>query len=615
MKKLIVLGLLFSSLSSVFAFSCTDLKVNLKRGNESKDVLALQQFLVEKKFLTATPNGYFGPATVRAVQAYQKSIGLTNSGSVLALTRATIKKETCVSGGGGINAATTTQVTNTKATTTTVVSVPVKKGPAPIVTAVDKTVVLLGGGTDWTITVRGSNFSTSTNTIYLEKRDASKRYTIGTFASPDTKTISMPKSLGMLTFSCGVNCRQKLIEGEYFVVVETKEGGENRREAYVIVKDAVISSSSATTNASIPYVATSTRLGSFTFKANTPLKISMITFSLEQGKATTTNLTKVIFKDEQTGAVIPNAGAGIELYQEEYRNIGVYANVESTATIKALASFTLSVVETVGNKTTSFTTPTFPVAFDGEPLWVTEQKKKAESAPPNLISVDAVTILRNGTTTWQIPITGTGFSSTTNIVYLTSKQANRKYTIGTYPSKNNKTLIELPKSFGTTLVSCGPSCEEQIPAGDYVLTVSANNQESNGLPFSVRAFNVSSATAVTNSALPKKIKGARLGTVTFGANVSVTISAVKFAITLDRQTSSVSNFVFKDEVTGTTLVNAGKDIVVSASDSKIIGVYADIDTKSATAGTGTFTVEVTDYLGKKITSFTPKPIMFTLAAD
>ncbi len=41
------------------------------------------------------PNGYFGPATLIAVKAYQKSVGLPATGYVFPLTRATIKKETC----------------------------------------------------------------------------------------------------------------------------------------------------------------------------------------------------------------------------------------------------------------------------------------------------------------------------------------------------------------------------------------------------------------------------------------------------------------------------------------------------------------------------------------
>lgn len=74
---------------------CIDFKDNLVRGDENDDVLLLQNFLVYKKFLHVTPNGYFGPATFSATRLYQKSKGLSRSGAVFPLTRAGIKGDTC----------------------------------------------------------------------------------------------------------------------------------------------------------------------------------------------------------------------------------------------------------------------------------------------------------------------------------------------------------------------------------------------------------------------------------------------------------------------------------------------------------------------------------------
>ncbi len=93
------------------AFYCVDLKVNLVKGKESDDVVFLQEFLTEKGFLTATPNGYFGVGTFAAVKKYQQSIGLSRSGQVFPLTRAAIKKETCA-------------VTTTKPSTVSQINVP-----------------------------------------------------------------------------------------------------------------------------------------------------------------------------------------------------------------------------------------------------------------------------------------------------------------------------------------------------------------------------------------------------------------------------------------------------------------------------------------------------------
>lgn len=44
---------------------------NLKPGAENNNVLSLQNFLKDQGFLTATPNGYYGPATTAAVVAFQ----------------------------------------------------------------------------------------------------------------------------------------------------------------------------------------------------------------------------------------------------------------------------------------------------------------------------------------------------------------------------------------------------------------------------------------------------------------------------------------------------------------------------------------------------------------
>jgi hypothetical protein len=60
----------------------------LWQGSRSKDVLAVQQALG-----VPGANGFFGPATMRAVAAYQQRKGLTTSGAVDTLTRAALVGE------------------------------------------------------------------------------------------------------------------------------------------------------------------------------------------------------------------------------------------------------------------------------------------------------------------------------------------------------------------------------------------------------------------------------------------------------------------------------------------------------------------------------------------
>ncbi len=96
MKKFLFgISFLLFNINQVSASVCVDLKNNLLKGKETSEVLSLQNFLLQKGFLTAKPNGYFGNGTLLAVKKYQKSVGLSQSGQVFPLTRATIKSETC----------------------------------------------------------------------------------------------------------------------------------------------------------------------------------------------------------------------------------------------------------------------------------------------------------------------------------------------------------------------------------------------------------------------------------------------------------------------------------------------------------------------------------------
>lgn len=99
MKKIILAVVVLHSISVASALGCTNITSKLIRGSESSQVLALQNFLYEKGYLKAKPNGYFGGGTLAAVKAYQKSLGLEQAGNVGPATRAAIKKESCGSTG------------------------------------------------------------------------------------------------------------------------------------------------------------------------------------------------------------------------------------------------------------------------------------------------------------------------------------------------------------------------------------------------------------------------------------------------------------------------------------------------------------------------------------
>ncbi|MEN9881323.1 MAG: putative peptidoglycan binding domain [Candidatus Parcubacteria bacterium] len=113
---------------ATLALSCTDITKNVTRYQENTNVQKLQSFLYEKGYLKATPNGYFGLGTLSAVKAYQKAIGVSQTGVAGAFTRASIKKETCdmVSG-----VASTTSLLPKKETTTQAIASSIKITETP----------------------------------------------------------------------------------------------------------------------------------------------------------------------------------------------------------------------------------------------------------------------------------------------------------------------------------------------------------------------------------------------------------------------------------------------------------------------------------------------------
>ncbi len=92
--------------------------INLKYGARGTEVTELQEFLVDKGFLSGQATGNFFTLTRKAVTAYQSSVGLPNTGFVGILTRNKINTELSTADASStqaevIETGTTTQPTNT----------------------------------------------------------------------------------------------------------------------------------------------------------------------------------------------------------------------------------------------------------------------------------------------------------------------------------------------------------------------------------------------------------------------------------------------------------------------------------------------------------------------
>src|ERR1035437_5639541 len=89
MKKFIIVSLL-SLLFAPFVANAS-LNTNLYYGlQQNGDVTQLQNFLRDKGFLTANATGNFYSLTLKAVKAYQTSVGINSTGYVGTLTRKAI---------------------------------------------------------------------------------------------------------------------------------------------------------------------------------------------------------------------------------------------------------------------------------------------------------------------------------------------------------------------------------------------------------------------------------------------------------------------------------------------------------------------------------------------
>lgn len=77
------------------AAPCTSLTQTLVYGDAGSQVLALQNYLYAIGFMSALPNGHFGPSTRAAVKQFQSTHGINAIGTAGPLTRAAITKASC----------------------------------------------------------------------------------------------------------------------------------------------------------------------------------------------------------------------------------------------------------------------------------------------------------------------------------------------------------------------------------------------------------------------------------------------------------------------------------------------------------------------------------------
>lgn len=81
------------------ATRCLRLDTLLSQGSSDRgtngDVYALQSYLASAGYLTASPNGYFGPSTAAALKKFQAAHAISQTAATGPLTRSALAKDTC----------------------------------------------------------------------------------------------------------------------------------------------------------------------------------------------------------------------------------------------------------------------------------------------------------------------------------------------------------------------------------------------------------------------------------------------------------------------------------------------------------------------------------------
>ncbi len=413
MKRSLLLLVLLSSISlSSAAQSCVDLSQNLSRGSESSSVLALQNFLSQKGYLKATPNGYFGPGTTLAVKTYQKSVGIVQTGAVFNLTRQAIKKETCsvsanpspvactqeaklcpngsyVSRTGpncsfavcpsvvATSSAPIPQSSQAQSVATSTIN-PVSTQrtpilPVPSITSIDKATFIYGGKMTASLVIRGTGFSTSSNVVYFKLQGTNKIYTIATSTKSNATSTIITLGSGFTTslFPCGDNCTENLPVGGYDVVVKNAGGESN--SGYISIKSFTVSSQTGTLGRAIPQPSTQAQLGTITFGSSVPVSLESIYLSLASSdigtKYDVNKITNIVLKDELANKNISGSGtydlAHAPFYENQSKIYGVYADVKGMVSGMVSASGTLKVKDYIGNNLIEISIPAFLVSISG----------------------------------------------------------------------------------------------------------------------------------------------------------------------------------------------------------------------------------------------------------
>lgn len=538
MKKfLLSLSFLLVNISFAHALVCVDLSTDLTKGKETSDVLVLQNFLATKGFLTAKPNGYFGDGTFSAVKKYQKSVNLSQSGGVLPLTRAAIKKETCLA----LTAASSTELDTKLRDVFAKVTINPLLPPGCFstsgfsrLTGISCSTAFLAGCSSF------EGFSTTSGLSCIQAVTATST-AIPVVVSTTTIVVPVAPKLPLTA--------------------------NDRRQADVVTLLSAMYAFYHDSNGRfpIPYIATSS------------VEICTLGISLcdNLNEVKSSLVPRFLATIPMDPTISSSTGSGYFITRLSDGTVKVSApKADNKASIFATCNFTSNCKITI--------------AAD------------VVLGKPYIESLDKAIFLSGGIMSIPLVIHGNNFSPATNTVSLFYRDGRKTYTLGIFPSVDGVT-ISASSSFTITPLSCGGSCLENLPVGVYDVIVTTEKGESNHGFISLQPITGKSFSNGNDKPFTPNTKNVKFGTVTLSSQALIGLKTFSFALQgTSTLLSKITNFKIVDASTaktvGTTLGTTLPDETVSNNATKIYEIYADVaETDVSYTGRvdilGTFTVK------------------------
>lgn len=375
MKKIIIILLTILSLQFTYAGQCFDLPKNINKWEESSSVLLLQNFLVSKGLLKAVPNGYFGNATFSAVKIYQNSIGVSKTGTVGALTRSAIKKETCITASSSVSSfvtkpvttiATSTNIKTATSTATSTISTnkiatsSINKATTtvvyktPTVTRLSKVTFFVGGIRNWDAYIYGTNFSTSTpSSIYFKSRNTGRKYLVGEVKSLNGTDIILPRDFMAKILPCGTDCNEALSIGGYDISIVS--GGLESNTIYTTVNGFTSSVMSGTENQPLVSKIKNAFFGRLTFAVGLPMQLISVVPTVTTEGFSSGTIKATHLKDEATGKDYVSSTNTISDYQSQMMSL--YGDLDGPSSGRIMTTFKIIIMDYVSQKETYFLSP------------------------------------------------------------------------------------------------------------------------------------------------------------------------------------------------------------------------------------------------------------------